>query len=418
MFDITEIKVKAGRGGDGAITFRREKFVPFGGPDGGDGGKGGDIIFQADPAVMNLWGFKKKQLYKGDNGGAGAAQKKHGRNGDPLILKVPEGTIVYEKNDEGLDSLLGDLEKEGDQVVVAHGGRGGLGNVHFASSTNQTPRLAQSGEMGEEKVVALELKLIADVGIIGYPNVGKSSLLALATAAKPQIADYPFTTREPIVGVVGVQYENFVLAEIPGLIDGAHLGRGLGHDFLRHSMRTRILIHLVDGTAESPLDNMINVNNELALFDTQLALKPQIVVINKIDVPEVQERKNEIKKAFREAGIDVHFISAMTGEGIPGLMKTINALLKESKAQTPEPAPRIFRPLPRHKTVAISREGDVFVISEPELERIVSRVDMSDPTIQGQILGQMTRLHVDKALEKAGIQRGNVIRCGNSEWEW
>jgi GTP-binding protein len=418
MFDITEIKVKAGRGGDGAITFRREKFVPFGGPDGGDGGKGGDIIFQADPAVMNLWGFKKKQLYKGDNGGAGAAQKKHGRNGDPLILKVPEGTIVYEKNDEGLDSLLGDLEKEGDQVVVAHGGRGGLGNVHFASSTNQTPRLAQSGEMGEEKVVALELKLIADVGIIGYPNVGKSSLLALATAAKPQIADYPFTTREPIVGVVGVEYENFVLAEIPGLIDGAHLGRGLGHDFLRHSMRTRILIHLVDGTAESPLDNMINVNNELALFDTQLALKPQIVVINKIDVPEVQERKNEIKKAFREAGIDVHFISAMTGEGIPGLMKTINALLKESKAQTPEPAPRIFRPLPRHKTVAISREGDVFVISEPELERIVSRVDMSDPTIQGQILGQMTRLHVDKALEKAGIQRGNVIRCGNSEWEW
>jgi GTPase len=418
MFDITEIKVKAGRGGDGAITFRREKFVPFGGPDGGDGGKGGDVIIQADPAVMNLWGFKKKQLYKGDNGGAGAAQKKHGRNGDPLILKVPEGTVVYEKSGDGLDSLLGDLEKDGDQVVVAHGGRGGLGNVHFASSTNQTPRLAQSGEMGEEKVVALELKLIADVGIIGYPNVGKSSLLALATAAKPQIADYPFTTREPIVGVVGVEYENFVLAEIPGLIDGAHLGRGLGHDFLRHSMRTRILIHLVDGTAESPLDNMIKVNNELALFDTQLARKPQIVVINKIDLPEVQERKSEIKKAFREADIDVHFISAVTGEGIPGLMKTINTLLKESKAQAPEPAPRIFRPLPRHKTVSISREGDVFVISEPELERIVSRVDMSDSTIQGQILGQMTRLHIDKALEKAGIQRGNVIRCGNSEWEW
>ena len=418
MFDITEIKVKAGRGGDGAITFRREKFVPFGGPDGGDGGKGGDVIIQADPAVMNLWGFKKKQLYKGDNGGAGAAQKKHGRNGDPLILKVPEGTVVYEKSDDGLDSLLGDLEKDGDQVVVAHGGRGGLGNVHFASSTNQTPRLAQSGEMGEEKVVALELKLIADVGIIGYPNVGKSSLLALATAAKPQIADYPFTTREPIVGVVGVEYENFVLAEIPGLIDGAHLGRGLGHDFLRHSMRTRILIHLVDGTAESPLDNMIKVNNELALFDTQLARKPQIVVINKIDLPEVQERKSEIKKAFREADIDVHFISAVTGEGIPGLMKTINTLLKESKAQAPEPAPRIFRPLPRHKTVSISREGDVFVISEPELERIVSRVDMSDSTIQGQILGQTTRLHIEKALEKAGIQRGNVIRCGNSEWEW
>ena len=418
MFDITEIKVLAGRGGDGAITFRREKFVPFGGPDGGDGGKGGDIIIQADPAVMNLWGFKKKQLYKGDNGGAGAAQKKHGRNGDPLILKVPEGTIVYEKSSSGTDELLGDLEKEGEQVIVAHGGRGGLGNVHFASSTNQTHRLAQSGALGEEKVIALELKLIADVGIIGYPNVGKSSLLSLATAAKPEIANYPFTTREPIVGVVGVKYENFVLAEIPGLIDGAHLGRGLGHDFLRHSMRTRLLIHLIDGTAESPLDNMINVNNELSLFDSQLARKPQIVVINKIDLPEVQDKKKEIKKAFREADIDVHFISALSGEGIPELMKTVNDLLKASEILNQELAPRVFHPLPRHKQVAITREGDVFVVSEPELERIVSRVDMSDPTIQGQVLGQMVRLHVDKALENAGIKRGNVIRCGAAEWEW
>jgi GTP-binding protein len=386
MFDITEIKVLAGRGGDGAITFRREKFVPFGGPDGGDGGKGGDIIIQADPAVMNLWGFKKKQLYKGDNGGAGAAQKKHGRNGDPLILKVPEGTIVYEKSSSGTDELLGDLEKEGDQVIVAQGGRGGLGNVHFASSTNQTPRLAQSGALGEEKVLALELKLIADVGIIGYPNVGKSSLLSLATAAKPEIANYPFTTREPIVGVVGVRYENFVLAEIPGLIDGAHLGRGLGHDFLRHSMRTRLLIHLIDGTAESPLDNMIKVNNELSLFDSQLARKPQIVVINKIDLPEVQDKKKEIKKSFREADIDVHFISALSGEGIPELMKTVNDLLKASEILNQEPAPRVFHPLPRHKQVSITREDDVFVVNEPELERIVSRVDMSDPTIQGQVL--------------------------------
>jgi GTPase len=418
MFDITEIRVKAGRGGDGAITFRREKFVPFGGPDGGDGGKGGDVIIQADPSVMNLWGFKKKQLYKGDNAGAGAAQKKHGRNGDPLILKVPEGTVVYEKNKDGLDDLLGDLEHAGDQVVVAKGGRGGLGNVHFASSTNQTPRLAQSGEAGEEKVIALELKLIADVGIIGYPNVGKSSLLSLATAAKPQIADYPFTTKEPIVGVVGVEFENFVLAEIPGLIDGAHRGRGLGHDFLRHSMRTRILIHLIDGTAESPLDNMIKVNNELSLFDSSLARKPQIVVINKVDLPAVRDKKKEIAKTFREAGIDVHFISAVTGEGIAALMQTINNMLKASEILNREPEPKVFRPLPRHKQVAISRDGDVFVVSEPELERIVSRVDMTDSTIQGQVLGQMTRLHVDKALEKAGIKRGNVIRCGAAEWEW
>ena len=418
MFDITEIKVLAGRGGDGAITFRREKFVPFGGPDGGDGGKGGDIIMQADPSVMNLWGFKKKRLYKGDNAGAGAAQKKHGRNGDPLVLKVPEGTVVYEKNKDGLDDLLGDLASAGDRVIVAHGGRGGLGNVHFASSTNQTPRLAQSGEVGEEKVIPLELKLIADVGIIGYPNVGKSSLLALATAAKPQIADYPFTTREPIVGVVGIEFENFVLAEIPGLIDGAHLGRGLGHDFLRHSMRTRVLLHLIDGTAESPLDNMIKVNNELSLFDSSLARKPQIVAINKIDLPVVREKKKEIQKTFREAAIDVHFISAVTGEGISELMQTVNNLLKESEILDREPEPKVFRPLPRHKQVSISKDGDVFVVSEPELERIVSRVDMTDPTIQGQVLGQMTRLHVDKALEKAGIKRGDVIRCGAAEWEW
>ena len=418
MFDITEIRVQAGRGGDGAITFRREKFVPFGGPDGGDGGRGGDIIIEADPSVMNLWGFKKKQLYKGDNGGAGAAQKKHGRNGDPLILKVPEGTIVYRKNEDGLDDVLGDLENAGDQVIVAHGGRGGLGNVHFASSTNQTPRLAQAGENGETNVIALELKLIADVGIIGYPNVGKSSLLALSTAAKPEIANYPFTTKEPIVGVVGVNYENFVLAEIPGLIDGAHLGRGLGHDFLRHSMRTRLLIHLIDGTAESPLDNMIKVNNVLSLFDSQLAKKQQIVVINKIDLPEVQERRKEIKESFREAGIDVHFISAMTGEGIPELMKKVNELLKASDILNREPAAKVFRPLPRHKQVSISKDGDVFVVSEPELERIVSRVDMSDPTIQGQVLGQMVRLHVDKALENAGIKRGDIIRCGAAEWEW
>ena len=418
MFDITEIRVIAGRGGDGAITFRREKFVPFGGPDGGDGGRGGDVIFEADPSVMNLWGFKKKGLYKADNAGSGAAQKKHGRNGDPLILKVPEGTMVYEKNKGGLDELLGDLEKEGDQVVVARGGRGGLGNVHFASSTNQTPRLAQAGEAGEAKVVALELKLIADVGIIGYPNVGKSSLLSLATAAKPQIADYPFTTKEPIVGVVGVEFENFVLAEIPGLIDGAHLGRGLGHDFLRHSMRTRVLIHLIDGTAESPLDNMIKVNNELSLFDSQLARKQQIVVINKIDLPEVQAKKKEIKKSFREADIDVHFISAVTGEGITELMQTVNNLLKESEILNQEPAPKIFHPVPRHKQVTISKEDDVFVVSEPELERIVARVDISDSTIRGQVRGQMTRLHIDKALEKAGIKRGNTIRCGASEWEW
>lgn len=418
MFDYAEIRVQAGRGGDGAITFRKEKYVPFGGPDGGDGGKGGNVILQADSAVMNLWGFKKKRLYQAEEGGDGKGQKKHGKNGIDLILKVPEGTMVYEKIADGTANLLGDLEKEDEQVIVARGGKGGLGNVHFASSINQTPRLAQAGEPGAEKVIALELKLIADVGIIGYPNVGKSSLLAIATAAKPQIADYPFTTREPIVGVVGIGYENFVLAEIPGLIEGAHLGKGLGHDFLRHSMRTRVLIHLIDGCAESPLENMIKTNNELSLFDSQLAKKPQLVAINKVDLPEVQERRNEIKAAFREADINVHFISAATGEGVSELMKTVMGLVKKSEIVEEAPAPKVFRPQPRRRQSEIIKEDNTFVIEDPELKRIVARVDMNDPTIRTQVRGQMVRLHIDKALEKAGAKRGSKIRVGDAEWEW
>jgi GTP-binding protein len=367
---------------------------------------------------MNLWGYKRKSTYKAENGDAGKSQKKHGKNGEPLVLKVPEGTLIYEKGKDGLEVLLGDLEKDRAQVLVARGGRGGLGNVHFASSTNQTPRLAQKGEVGEEKIVVFELKLIADVGIIGYPNVGKSSLLALATAAKPQIADYSFTTREPIVGVVGIEFNNFVLAEIPGLVDGAHLGRGLGHDFLRHSMRTRVLIHLINGTAESPLNNMIKVNNELSFFDSRLALKPQIVAINKVDLPAVRDKKSEIRAAFREAGIDIHFISAVTGEGVSELMKEVMILLEINKPKEPEPEAKVFHPQPQRKQVVIKHEDNVFIIEHSELERIVARVDMNDPTIQSQVRGQLARLHIDNALEKSGARRGDKIRCGSIEWEW
>jgi GTP-binding protein len=418
MFDIVEIIVRAGKGGNGAITFRREKFVPFGGPDGGDGGKGGDVILQADSSIINLWGFKNKQLYKAGTGEDGKGQKKFGKNGDNLVLSVPEGTIVYSKGKDSLNVPLGDLDKDGSTLVIARGGRGGKGNVHFARATNQTPLLAQVGELGEEKVLVLELKLIADVGIIGYPNAGKSSLLSISTAAKPKIANYPFTTREPILGMVEIEYQGFVIAEIPGLIEGASQGRGLGHDFLRHSMRTRVLIHLVDGTAESPLDNMIKVNNELSLFDSELAKKPQIVAVNKVDVPEVREKKNEIKESFLEAGINIRFVSAVTGEGVAELMKTVMSLLADNQSRSEEAAPKVFRPQPRRKQVLISREDDVFVINEPELERIVARVDIGNPIVLGQVRAQLTRLHIDQALEKAGIKRGQKVRCGNKEWEW
>ncbi|GAG33464.1 unnamed protein product, partial [marine sediment metagenome] len=248
MFDRAEIIVKAGDGGAGVVSFRREKFVPFGGPDGGDGGDGGDVIIMADSSITDLRAFRRKRVYRARHGQDGKGKKKHGKKGENLILTVPVGTVVLNKTQIGGDPFIADLEEAGQQLVVAGGGKGGLGNTHFASSTNQAPRIAQKGEAREEDSIILELRLIADIGIIGYPNVGKSTLLAVASAARPKIASYPFTTLEPVLGVAEVGQQSFVLAEIPGIIDGAHFGRGLGHEFLRHIMRTKLLIHLLDGS--------------------------------------------------------------------------------------------------------------------------------------------------------------------------
>jgi GTP-binding protein len=347
MFDRVEIVVKAGIGGDGMVSFRREKFIPFGGPDGGDGGGGGEVIIMADEAVTSLKMFARKRSYKAANGGSGGSNKRHGKKGQSLILAVPVGTVVSYKTQIGDDTVLADLDQSAQQVVVAKGGRGGWGNAHFATSTNQAPQMAQKGEGGEEKTLILELKLIADIGIIGYPNVGKSSLLAAVSAAKPKIASYPFTTREPVLGVVEVDQQSFVLAEIPGLIDGAHLGRGLGHDFLRHIVRTRMLIHLVDGSSASSLEDMLRVNNELALFDSSLARKPQLVVVNKIDLPEVRARLAEIREGFILAGTRVFFISAATGEGIPELMAEAMKMLPSVARPEPAKIRKVFRPPPR-----------------------------------------------------------------------
>jgi GTP-binding protein len=272
MYDRVAIRVRAGKGGDGVVSFRQEKFVPFGGPDGGDGGDGGDVIIKAEGSVSSLRAFERRRFYKAANGEGGKGKKKHGKKGKNLILTVPVGTVILSKTQVGGKALMADLEEAGQQVVIARGGKGGWGNTRFVSATNQAPQIAQIGEIGEENSVILELRLIADVGVMGYPNVGKSTLLAACSAAKPKIASYPFTTREPILGAVEVGQRSFVLAEIPGLIDGAHLGRGLGHDFLRHVGRTKILIHLVDGSSASPVEDMIQVNNELSLYDSALAL--------------------------------------------------------------------------------------------------------------------------------------------------
>jgi len=313
------------------------------------------------------------------------------------------------------------LEQPRQQAVVVKGGEGGLGNIHFASSTNQAPQIAQKGEVGEENSIILELRLIADVGIIGYPNVGKSTLLAAVSAAKPKIASYPFTTREPILGVAEVGPEGLVLAEIPGLIDGAHLGRGLGHDFLRHIVRTKILIHLIDGGSASPVEDMIRVNAELSLFDSALAQKSQLVAVNKIDLPLVQACLARIRDAFSSVGTTVFFVSAATGEGVTELMVETAKLLKQvsTAKEAGKKVPRkVFRPRPRGVDTSVCKEGDTFVVVSPGLERIMTRMDVTSPDVRRQLKRQLTRLGVSKSLEKAGIRPGDRVRCGDLEWEW
>ncbi len=421
MFDRIEIVVRAGNGGDGVVSFRREKFVPFGGPDGGDGGNGGDVIVKADVGVSNLRVFKYKKIYRAAKGKHGMGKRKHGKQGEDLLLIVPVGTVVSYQRQIGDNALIADLEQQGQQVVVAKGGKGGLGNTHFASSINRAPQIAQKGEVGEENYLILELRLIADVGIIGYPNVGKSTFLATASAAKPEIASYPFTTREPILGVAEIGQQSLILAEIPGLIDGAHLGRGLGHDFLRHVMRTKILIHLIDGSSESPVEDMVRINAELSLFDSALAQKPQILVVNKIDLPQVKARLAEIKDAFSTAGIAAYFISAATGEGVSKLvaeaMKMLGQVTAEVEAGERIPK-KIFHPQPRGIGARVHKEGDTFVLVAPELERMVVRAGVISPEVRWHLKRQLTKLGVSKVLEKAGVKPGDRIRCGNIEWEW
>jgi GTP-binding protein len=420
MFDRAEIRVKAGKGGSGAISFRHEKFVPFGGPDGGDGGKGGSVIIRADDAVDSLRRYRQSRLYRASNGGNGMGSRKHGRDGDDLVLMVPAGTIVNVIGRNESEGPAADLEKPGDEVIAARGGKGGWGNTHFASSTNQAPHIAQRGEHGEELTVRLEMRLIADVGIIGYPNTGKSTLLGSASAAKPKVASYPFTTIEPILGVVEVGLDSFVMAEIPGLIEDAHLGRGLGHDFLRHALRTKILIHLVSGTAESPVDDMMHINEELALYEPALARKPQIVALNKIDLPEVQARLASIRDELTSAGVKAYYISAATGQGVSGLMAEALKLLKTVVVgEMPVKSPvKVFRPQPRDTGIRVSKVGDEYYLTVPGLERLITGTGIGPAELRWQLNQQLQRMGYAKAMEKSGVKPGDKIHLGDFTWEW
>ena len=332
FIDEARIKVTGGAGGRGCVSFRRERFVPRGGPDGGDGGRGGDVILIADEGLGSLLDFRYVRSYRAQSGTHGKGKNQHGKSGSDLIIPVPVGTLVIE---DGSSELLKDLYRPGERLVVAPGGLGGKGNAHFRSSTHQAPRFAQDGQQGCERFILLELKLLADVGVIGLPNSGKSTLVSRVSAARPKIADYPFTTLVPSLGVVSYgEFKTFVIADIPGLIEGAHKGSGLGTTFLRHIERTRVLIHLLDGSKLAPHDPVRDfkiVNDELKSHNPALAERPQVVAINKMDLPESKENYSYLKEQFTELGKEVFPLSAATGKGLTELITHVAQLLSGIK---------------------------------------------------------------------------------------
>ena len=328
--DEVKIRVKAGDGGNGAVAWRREKYIPRGGPAGGDGGNGGDVVLRVDPQLSTLLDYRFVREHKARNGGHGLGSDCNGTDGEDLVLRVPPGTVV---KDGASGEVIADLSAPDARFVVAKGGRGGLGNMNFATSTNQAPRYAEDGTPGEEKDLVLELKLLADVGIVGYPNAGKSTLISRISRARPKIADYPFTTLVPNLGVVGWRERSFVVADIPGLIEGAHAGAGLGHQFLRHVERCRVLVHLVDGAnpepGRTPRTDLEAIDRELALYSKDLAAKPQIIAVTKIDVPEARKAGEAFKRvmARRKRPVPVHLVSAVTGEGMQELLDAVGKAL-------------------------------------------------------------------------------------------
>lgn len=423
MIDRAEISVRAGDGGSGVISFRREKFVPRGGPDGGDGGQGGSVLLRATDNVSTLRDLRYRRHYRAENGGNGGGARMHGRSGQDLVIDVPLGTQVRRRRPDGGWELIGDLDQPGVSVVVAHGGLGGRGNARFASATNQAPRVAERGQRGQEAALLLDLKLISDVGLIGLPNAGKSTLIAAVSAARPKIADYPFTTLEPVLGVVDYDEQSFVMADIPGLIEGAHEGAGLGFDFLRHVERTRLLVHLIDGSAADPLHDLDLVDRELTLFSAELAQRPQIVAITKIDLPEVAARAPELQRQLRERGIEALAISAATGQGTRALLgRVVQALDETRRERAPEAEPTeeplVLRPEPRRR-ISVRREGDLFLVEgSRRLEAMAEMLDLTNLEARAEFLKRLQRLGVLASLRRTGVRPGDRVRFGQTEVTW
>ncbi len=418
FIDEAEILVRSGKGGDGMVHFHREKFVPRGGPDGGDGGKGGDVILEVRLAINTLQAFRHVSRYIADNGKNGGPNDMSGKSADDLIVPVPAGTVIY---DAITGDLLGDLTQPGQRLTVCKNGRGGRGNIHFKTATHQAPRTAERGEPGEEKRLRLELKLIADIGLIGVPNAGKSTLLSVLTNAKPKIAPYPFTTLDPNLGVAEVDDETtVVLADIPGLIEGASHGTGLGHDFLRHIQRTRVLIHLLDGLSADPLADYSQINTELSLFDPNLAKKPQIVALNKIDQPEVQKRLAEIKKAMKKRKVEFMTISALAHTNVRELLlKSVEKLAETPTLEEAPPPLPVYRPKEDPRDFRVTRAGEhEWRLSGASIERAASMTFWEHDGSVRRFQKIMAALGVDDALRKAGIKDGDTVAIGEYELDW
>jgi GTP-binding protein len=414
--DEVSIYVHSGKGGDGFVHFHREKYVTRGGPDGGDGGRGGHVIFEVSITLNTLASFRHQKKFIAKDGRKGGPNNMSGKYADDLIIQVPPGTVIY---DELTGEIVGDLVTAGQRLTMCKGGRGGRGNQHYATPANQAPTMGEKGEPGQEKSLKLELKLIADIGIVGVPNAGKSSLLAAVTNATPKIADYPFTTLEPNLGVAELDIDTvLVLADIPGLIEGAHQGAGLGDAFLRHIQRTRVIIHLLDGLAEDPLADFTQINSEMALYDEALSRKAQIVVLNKIDMPEVVERQKELTRQMKKRGYELMAISALTRKNLlPVLWKAVE-LLKETPEPEPEERIPVYRPAEDPRQFSISRLNEKYVVRGAAIERAAAMTYWEHDGSRRRFQHLMETLGIDEALRMAGIQLGDMVIIGEHELEW
>ncbi|MGM0471753.1 MAG: GTPase ObgE [Bacillota bacterium] len=424
--DEAEIKVEGGRGGNGSTSFRREKFEPQGGPDGGDGGAGGDVVLTVDEGLNTLLEFRERDRYQAEDGGHGQSKNQHGKSGSDLIVPVPPGTVVYQA---GSDEVIADLTDEDDRVVIAEGGRGGKGNSRFKSSTRRAPKFSENGEPGEKKKIRLELKLLADVGLVGFPNVGKSTLISNVSAAQPKIGNYHFTTLEPNLGVVKTgDYSSFVMADIPGLIEGAHSGVGLGDDFLRHLERTKVILHVLDTTGREgrdPLEDFEIITEELEKFNPQLCQREQLVAANKMDLPRAQENITEIKSKLEEQGYQVFPISAVTGEGLDELIRAVEQAVSEADEITVEEEQSdeevvIKGPQPREeeKRFEIIEREDYYLVKGDEIERKVAMTDLTSDESAYHFAQVLEKMGVEEALIERGISEGDTVKIGEIEFEY